>query len=80
MKIIFSERCLEYGSWHIESPDRVKKAYEILKREGYEFLTPNPASEEDILRVHSADYIRRLKEGVGCGCRHTSLRRHLRIR
>ena len=63
MKIVFSERCLEYGSWHIESPDRVKKAYEILKREGYEFLTPTLASEEDILKVHSSDYIRRLKEG-----------------
>jgi acetoin utilization deacetylase AcuC-like enzyme len=64
MKIVFSERCLEYGSWHIESPDRVKKAYEILKREGYEFLTPTLASEEDILKVHSSDYIRRLKEGL----------------
>jgi acetoin utilization deacetylase AcuC-like enzyme len=64
MKIVFSERCLEYGNWHIESPDRVKKAYEILKREGYEFLTPTLASEEDILKVHSSDYIRRLKEGL----------------
>jgi len=64
MKIVFSERCLEYGSWHIESPDRVKKAYKILKREGYEFLTPTLASEEDILKVHSSDYIRRLKEGL----------------
>lgn len=62
-KIIFSEKCLGYGSWHIESPARVKKAYEILKQEGYEFLTPEPAPEEDILKVHDAEYIWNLKKG-----------------
>jgi acetoin utilization deacetylase AcuC-like enzyme len=62
-KIIFSEKCLEYGSWHIESPERVRRAYEILKEKGYEFLVPEPASEEDILRVHDADYVQRLKDG-----------------
>ena len=64
MKIVFSERCLGYGSWHIESPDRVRRAYEILREKGYEFIAPTPASEEDILRVHRADYVRRLKEGL----------------
>ncbi|MBE0520469.1 histone deacetylase, partial [Candidatus Bathyarchaeota archaeon] len=63
MKIVFSEKCLEYGSWHIEGPERVRRAYEILKEKGYEFLTPEPASEHDILRVHDADYVRRLKDG-----------------
>ena len=62
-KIIFSEKCLEYGSWHIEGPERVRRAYEILKEKDYEFLAPEPASEEDILRVHDADYVRRLKDG-----------------
>jgi len=64
VKIVFSEKCLEYGSWHIESPERVRRACEILKERGYEFLTPEPASEEDLLRVHDAEYVRRLKEGL----------------
>lgn len=64
MKIVFSEKCLEYGSWHIESPERVRRTYEILKDRGYEFLTPKPASEEDLLRVHDAEYVRMLKDGL----------------
>ncbi|MEM3553488.1 MAG: histone deacetylase [Candidatus Bathyarchaeia archaeon] len=63
-KIIFSEKCLEYGSWHIESPQRVRKAYEILKERGYEFITPEPAKEEDLLKVHDPDYIELLKRGA----------------
>lgn len=63
-KIVFSEKCLEYGSWHIESPERVRKAYEILKAKGYEFLTPKPASEKEILRVHDSDYVELLKRGA----------------
>ncbi len=63
-KIVFSEKCLEYGSWHIESPARVKRAYEILKERGYEFVEPEPASEEDLLRVHDAEYLELLKRGA----------------
>jgi len=63
-KIIFSEKCLEYGSWHIESPRRVQIAYEILKTKGYEFVEPEPASEEDLLKVHDAGYIQLLKQGA----------------
>jgi acetoin utilization deacetylase AcuC-like enzyme len=63
MKIVFSEKCLEYGSWHIEGPERVRRAYTILKEKGYEFLAPEPASERDVFRVHDADYVRRLKDG-----------------
>lgn len=63
-KIIFSEKCLEYGSWHIESPRRVKIAYEILKERGYEFLEPEPSREEDLLKVHEPEYIQMLKRGA----------------
>jgi acetoin utilization deacetylase AcuC-like enzyme len=63
MKIVFSEKCLEYGSGHIEGPERVRRAYTILKEKGYEFLVPQPASEHDVLRVHDADYVRRLEDG-----------------
>lgn len=58
MKLVFSKRCLEYGDpYHPENPRRVRKAYEILKELGYEFVEPEPASEEDLLRVHSQRYV-----------------------
>lgn len=63
-KIVFSEKCLGYGSWHIEGPQRVRIAQEMLKEKGYEFLEPTPASDEDLLRVHDADYIFNLKKGL----------------
>jgi acetoin utilization deacetylase AcuC-like enzyme len=63
-KIVFSEKCLAYGSWHVEGPARVRKAYEILKERGYEFLEPEPASEEDLLRVHDDEYVLMLKKGL----------------
>ncbi len=63
MKIVFSKKCLEYGSGHIEGPERVRRAYKILKEKNYDFLVPEPASEEDILRVHDADYVQRFKDG-----------------
>lgn len=57
MKIIFSEKCLEYN-WpgHIERPERIRKALELL-REQYEFLEPKPASQQDLLTVHSKEYV-----------------------
>jgi acetoin utilization deacetylase AcuC-like enzyme len=63
-KIIFSEKCLNYGGWHVEGPQRVKMAHEFLKEQKYEFLEPTPASEEDLLRVHDADYIWNVKKGL----------------
>jgi len=63
-KIVFSEKCLNYGGWHIEGPTRVKMAHNFLKEKNYEFLEPTSASEEDILRVHDADYIWNLKKGL----------------
>jgi acetoin utilization deacetylase AcuC-like enzyme len=63
-KIVFSEKCLNYGGWHIEGPVRVKMAHEFLKEKNYEFLEPNPASEEDLLKVHDVDYIWNLKKGL----------------
>jgi len=63
-KIVYSEKCLGYGTWHVEGPQRVKVAAEILKEKGYEFVKPEPASEDDILTVHDADYIWKLKKGL----------------
>jgi acetoin utilization deacetylase AcuC-like enzyme len=63
-KIIFSEKCLGYGQFHIEGPERVRKAVEILKGFGYEFLEPEPASEDDLLRVHDVDYVWGVKKSM----------------
>jgi acetoin utilization deacetylase AcuC-like enzyme len=63
-KIVYSEKCLGYGTWHIEGPQRVKTAHEILKAKGYEFLNPTPASEDDLLVVHDPDYIWKVKKGL----------------
>jgi acetoin utilization deacetylase AcuC-like enzyme len=63
-KIIFSEKCLGYGQWHIEGPERVRKAAEILKGSGYEFLEPEPATEDDLLRVHDTDYVWNVKKSL----------------
>ena len=63
-KIVFSEKCLGYGQWHIEGPERVRKAAEILKRLGYEFLEPTPASEDDLLRAHNTDYVWNVKKSL----------------
>lgn len=63
IKIIFSEKCLEYGENQIENPERIEMAVKILKEKGYQFLTPQPASEKDLLLVHQADYLEKLKKG-----------------
>ena len=62
--IIYSERCLGYGSWHIEGPQRIKKAQEILHERGYHFIEPPPAAEETFLSVHDAEYLFNLKKGL----------------
>jgi len=63
-KIIFSEKCLGYGQYHIEGPERIRKAAEILRTLGYEFLEPKPACEDDLLRVHDGDYVWRVKKSM----------------
>jgi len=35
-----------------------------LKRLGYEFLEPEPASEDDLLRVHDTDYVWNVKKSL----------------
>ena len=62
MKIIFTKKCLEYSAPHIESPQRVRKAYQILKNKEYEFIEPDSASYEDLLKVHSTEYIEKIRK------------------
>ena len=63
-KIVFSEKCLGYGQLHIENPERVRKAVEILKGKGYEFVAPEPASEDDLLKAHDTEYVWNLKKSL----------------
>ena len=64
IKIVFSEKCLGYGSWHIEGPERVRRAYEILKKSGYQFAVPESAPEEALCLVHDAEYVWKVKKGM----------------
>ena len=63
-KIVYSEKCLGYGTWHIEGPQRVKGAHDVLQAKGYTFVEPTPATDEEILAVHDADYIFNVKKGL----------------
>jgi len=63
MKIIWHPKCLEYGApGHPESPERLKRAYEFLSAQGYEFVLAEPAAEEDLLRVHSERHLEDVKK------------------
>jgi acetoin utilization deacetylase AcuC-like enzyme len=53
---------------HVFPSQKFRLIAELLLREGIaakeDFLTPNPASDEDILRVHTANWVRKLKTGT----------------
>ncbi|MEM1585937.1 MAG: histone deacetylase [Candidatus Bathyarchaeia archaeon] len=62
MYILFSEKCLEYWSpGHPESPDRVYQTYKLLVERNYKFVQPEPCGEEDLLLVHSKNYVESIK-------------------
>ncbi len=63
-KIVYSEKCLGYGTWHIEGPQRVKGAHDILLNKGYGFAEPTPANDDEFLSVHDADYLFNVKKGL----------------
>jgi acetoin utilization deacetylase AcuC-like enzyme len=67
-KLVYHERYdLNLGP-HVFPSQKFRLIYEMLLREGLatpqDFLRPNPASDEDILRVHTSDWIRKLKTGT----------------
>ena len=62
MEIVFSEKCLEYNwAGHIERPQRVRQALDTLK-ENHSFVEPEPASRQDLLSVHTSEYVDRVKD------------------
>jgi len=67
-KLVYHERYdLNLGP-HVFPSQKFRLIYEMLLREGlateHDFLRPNAASDEDILRVHTADWVRKLKTGT----------------
>ena len=67
-KLVYHDRYdLNLGP-HVFPSQKFRLIYEMLLREGLageeDFLPPNPASDEDILRVHTADWVRKLKTGT----------------
>lgn len=64
MKIIYSEKCLEYNMpGHPESPERVMYSHKYLKEKGYTFVEPTPCMEEDVLSAHSNGLVEKVKRG-----------------
>lgn len=67
-KLVYHERYdLNLGA-HVFPSQKFRLIYEMLLREGIatknDFLRPDPASDEDILRVHTAEWVRKLKTGT----------------
>jgi acetoin utilization deacetylase AcuC-like enzyme len=62
-KIIFTDRCLTYDTHTMERPLRVSNAHNVLKQREYEFITPDPITEE-LLSVHEEEYIKEIKGGL----------------
>ncbi len=63
MKIVFSEKCLEYRfGGHPESPTRVAIVYDYLKKRNFSFFEPKPCTERDILTAHSQEMINHVKK------------------
>ena len=67
-KLVYHERYdLNLGP-HVFPSQKFRLIYEMLLREGHateeDFLPPAPASDEDILRVHTRDWVQKLKTGT----------------
>jgi acetoin utilization deacetylase AcuC-like enzyme len=67
-KIVYHERYdLNLGP-HVFPSQKFRLIYEMLLREGIatkdDFLRPDPASDEDVQRVHTPDWVRKLKTGT----------------
>jgi len=67
-KVVYHERYdLNLGP-HVFPSQKFRLIYEMLLRDGIatknDFLCPEPASDEDILRVHTPDWVRKLRTGT----------------
>lgn len=64
MKVVYSERCQDFGSpGHPERPERVRSIAQLI-HDDYEFLSPEPATDELILAAHSARLLTAVSTGA----------------
>src|ERR1700752_497020 len=67
-KLVYHDRYDLHLGAHVFPSQKFRLIYEMLLSEGLakkeDFLRPEPASDEDILRVHTADWVRKLKTGT----------------
>ena len=67
-KLVYHERYDLHLGPHVFPSEKFRLIYEMLLREGIaapgDFLSPAPAADEDILRVHTTDWVRKLKTGT----------------
>jgi len=64
MLIVYSQKCLEYvAPGFPESPERVYRAYKLLKKKRMRFIEPEVCSENDLELVHSKNFINKIKSG-----------------
>jgi len=70
MRFGYSERCLEHdtGERHPENPDRLRAIRRgLAKRHGVEYAEADPATREEIVAVHDAEYVDELEAFVDDG-------------
>ena len=64
MIIVYSPRCLDYAApGHPEKPERVRSAVALLHKEFHTWVTPEPCTDEDILRVHTREMFDAVRTG-----------------
>lgn len=67
-KLIYTDRYdLNLGA-HVFPSQKYRMVHDRLVREGFadagDFVAPEPASDEDVLRVHTKPYVKKLKSGT----------------
>jgi acetoin utilization deacetylase AcuC-like enzyme len=64
MKLIYTDGYdLNLGA-HVFPSQKYRLIRDLLATEGYDFLAPEPATDEDLLLVHGRGWITRLKQGT----------------
>ena len=62
MKIIFHEKFYEHYTYDpAAAPGRLEPIVKELQSRNYNFITPEPATEEDILRAHTLAHLKSVK-------------------
>ncbi len=77
LNVIFHEKYLNYsfGEGHPFWPERAKVFLEILKKNNfpYRLIEPKKATDEEILMVHTSEYLSKLKKMIELGQGYLSL-------